>query len=43
MQRMIRKTNNRRPKAPSTTPPPPAQALPAVMPSAIDDADLPEN
>jgi hypothetical protein len=43
MQRVIKKTINRRPKPAASTPPPPAQAFLAATPSKIDEADLPEN
>jgi hypothetical protein len=43
MQRVIKKTINRRPKPAGSTPPPPAQALLAGPTSKIDVADLPDS
>jgi hypothetical protein len=43
MQRVIKKTINRRPKPAASTPPPPAQAFLAATPSKVDEADLPES
>jgi hypothetical protein len=43
MQRVIKKTINRRPKPAASAPPPPAQAFLAATPSKIDEADLPES